>query len=60
MKTAIIKLCEICSLPVKKSKASDEYAFVKELPDLLKSFRYLRFNANANHNKTFINNKQTS
>ena len=48
MKTAIIKLCEICSLPVKKSKASDEYAFVKELPDLLKSFRYLGFNRNAN------------
>lgn len=39
MATAIIKICEVASLPFKKTKASDELKFVPLLPQFLNCFK---------------------
>ena len=40
MKAVIKKLCENCSLPFKKNKASDEFNYSKALPAFLDAFRF--------------------
>ena len=43
MKAVLKKLCENCSLPFKKHKASDEFNYSKALPAFLDAFRFLLF-----------------
>jgi hypothetical protein len=39
MRNALIKICEVASLPFNKNKASDEYSYSKDLPNFLNSFK---------------------
>lgn len=37
---AIVKICEVASIPFKKTKASDELKYIPLLPEFLNCFKY--------------------
>ena len=42
---AILKICEVASIPFKKTKASDELKYIPLLPEFLNCFKNLMYNS---------------